>query len=134
MTDRSGRTDLSVGDTVQEIEVLEYQATDPITKGQAVKFSGDGTVTPCIGSGDFTAGIALKTVADNAMVPVLKKGVVKVTASAGISAGAACEGAAAGKVAGIATPITSALIASMLGQAQTAAVADGDLILLEVNK
>lgn len=143
MADQSGRTDLAVGDVAGElgqILVVEHLAGAAITKGQAVYFTAADTVSPSSAAGQKAAGIALKTVSSGAMVPVLKKGKVKVTAGGAIAVGAIVGTGPAGKVLAIAFAGTYAASDALARLDETlgkneggAATADGDLILIRVN-
>lgn len=141
MADYSGRTDLAVGDLAEAgAHVVDYEAETAVTKGQTVYFSSAGKVSPTSAAGQKAAGIALKTVAIGGMVPVVKKGKVKVTAGGVVAVGAIVGTGGTGKVLAIVFAGTySAADAlgrmdEMLGKNEgAAAAADGDLILIRVN-
>jgi len=141
MADVSGRTDLAVGDVAESGAIIvEYEAEAAVTKGQAVYFTSGGKVSPTSAAGQKAAGIALKTVAIGGMVPVLKKGKVKLTAGGAIAVGAIFGTGVAGKVLAIAFAVTYAntdalaRMDEMLGKNEgAAATADGDLILGRVD-
>ena len=139
MTDYSGRPDLVVGDVAESGALIDdgYVAdTGGVTKGQAVYISATGKVKPTTVSAEIAIGIALKTCAAGAQVPVLKHGKVKVTAGGAIGAGGTVRGSTAGKV--IANPYAAdiGMVDKNLGYRvdTTDTVADGDLILIEVTK
>jgi len=135
MADNSGRTDLSVGDVAETgAEITEYLAGAAITKGAPVYLSADMTVTmaaaaqPCV-------GVAAKTVASGAMCPVIKRGVVKVTAGEAITRGATVYGSdASNRVMVNPYAATILMVNNNLGYCLTAAGAAGDIILIQVTK
>ncbi len=141
MADVSGRTDLSVGDLAEAgALIIEYEAEAAITKGQAVYFTSGGKVSPTSAAGQKAAGIALKTAALGAMVPVVKKGKVKATAGGAVAVGAIVGTGGSGKVLTIAFAgsysAADALsrMDEMLGKNEgAAATTDGDLILMRVD-
>ena len=103
---------------------ITFTADAAITAGQVLYVSAARQVTPTAGANAAVIGIAAHDAADGDKVLVLVGGVVKVVASAAISAGALVVSAAAGKVATIASNTFDKLI----GRALTAASDDGDVI------
>jgi hypothetical protein len=135
MADNSGRTDLAVGDIAESGgTIAEYTAGGSITKGQVVAFSGSMTVVAASAATDQTAGVALRSASSGQTLPVLVKGVVKVTAGGAITVGNVVTGSTGGKVAAVGGTWAATMGGAMLGQALNAASADGDLILVRVNK
>ena len=142
MTDKTGKTWMAVGETDDPQALIEsFEAEAAITKGSPVYLSADDKVSPSPG-GDDAIGIAAKTVAIGEMCPVLKRGRVKVTANGAITRGKAVCSAANGKV----TPLVDQAVDEggaatytifynrKLGTALESAVADGDLIFIDVEK
>ena len=136
MADLSGRTDLSVGDVAQlGAEIEEYECEAAVTKGQAVYMSSAGKISPTTVAAEIAIGIALATKAIGAMCPVCVRGKVKVTAGGAIAIGGTVRGSTAGKV--IANPYAAdiTMVDKRLGYlTHTAAAADGDLILIKVDR
>ncbi|MCW4005264.1 MAG: DUF2190 family protein [Candidatus Bathyarchaeota archaeon] len=142
MTDRSGKSWMAIGETDDPEAIIEsYEAEAAVTKGSPVHLSSDDKVSESPG-GDDAIGIAVKTVAAGAMCGVLKRGRVKVTANGPITRGKAVCSAAGRKVTqfvdqavnegGAAT--YTVYYNRKLGTALQAAVADGDLIFIDVEK
>ena len=121
------------------IESIEAEAA--ITKGSPVYLSSDDKVSESPG-GDDAIGIAVKTVPIGEMCAVLKKGRVKVTANGAITRGKAVCSAPDKKVTQLVDqPVDEAGSATYtifynrkLGTALQAALADGDLIFIDVEK
>jgi hypothetical protein len=133
---------MAIGETDDpEAQIESYEAEAAITKGSPVYLSSDGKVSESPG-GDDAIGIAVKTVAVGAMCGVLKRGRVKVTANGPVTRGKAVCSAAGRKVTqfvdqavnegGAAT--YTVYYNRKLGTALQAAVADGDLIFIDVEK
>jgi len=135
MADNSGRTDLSVGDAAETgVEITEYIAGAAITKGNPVYLTADMTVSPAAAA-QPCVGIALKTVASGAMVPVCRRGPVKVTAGGAITRGASVIGAdSSNRVVANTYAADINMVNNNLGYCLTAAGAAGDLILIMVTK
>ena len=136
MADLSGRTDLAVGD-VSELGAIvkEYECEAAVTKGQSVYMSSAGKITPTTVAAEIAIGIATMTKAIGEMCPVCTQGKVKVTAGGAIAIGGSVRGSTAGKV--IANPYAAdiTMVDKNLGQLiHTAAAADADLILIQVNR
>ena len=94
---------VELGEAVKIDALLSFKAETAITKGQVVKLDthtdGElGSVSPC-GAGETPIGVALKSAAAGDYVPVLVRGIVKVTASGAITLGSKLKPAADGKVA-----------------------------------
>jgi len=133
---------MAIGETDDpESQIESYEAEAAITKGSPVYLSSDGKVSESPG-GDEAIGVAVKTVAAGAICGVLKRGRVKVTANGPITRGKAVCSAAGRKVTqfvdqavnegGAAT--YTVYYNRKLGTALQAAVADGDLIFIDVEK
>jgi len=133
---------MAIGETDDpEAQIESYEAEAAITKGSPVYLSADDKVSESPG-GDDAIGIAVKTVAAGVMCGVLKRGRVKVTANGPITRGKAVCSAAGRKVTqfvdqavnegGAAT--YTVYYNRKLGTALQAAVADGDLIFIDVEK
>jgi len=93
---------VEVGEAVKVDAQLSFKAQTAITKGQLVKMDthtdGEiGSVSPA-GAGDKAIGVALKSVNAGEYVPVLIRGIVKVTASGAISIGSLVKAGANGVV------------------------------------
>jgi hypothetical protein len=96
---------LALGDVLDESQshIINYKCAAAITKGQVVVFSAHvaGELPTIDVAGAAAAnclGVALKTGAIGEAIPVLKRGVVKVTASGGITGGVPIVSGAAGAV------------------------------------
>jgi hypothetical protein len=142
MTDKTGKAWMAVGETDDpNAQIESYEAEAAVTKGSPVYLSNDDKVSPSPG-GDMAIGIAVKTVAIGEMCPVLKKGRVKVTANGSIARGYGVCSAGANKVTQLVDqPIDEGGTATYtifynrkLGTALESAVADGDLIFIDVEK
>ncbi len=142
MTDKTGKTWMAVGETDDpdaKIESLEAEAT--ITKGDPVYLSADDKVSSSPG-GDNAIGIAAKTVNAGEMCPVLREGRVKVAAGGAIIRGMAVCSSAGGKVIQLVDQAVDEGGAAKytiyfnrkLGTALESAVADNDLIFIDVDK
>jgi hypothetical protein len=142
MTDLTGKSWMSIGETDDPNAIIEsFEAAAAVTKGAPVYLSADHKVSPSPG-GDNAIGIAVKAAALGAMCPVLKKGRVKVMANGVITRGTAVCSAAANKVTqhvdqavneGGAANYTI-FYNRKLGTALEFALADGDLIFIDVEK
>jgi len=136
MADLSGRTDLAVGDPAElGCTIKDYECEAAVTKGQAVYMSSAGKITPTTVAAEIAIGIATKTGAIGEMVGIVTKGKVKATAGGAIAIGGSVRGSTAGKV--IANPYAAdiAMVDKNLGNLiHTAAVADADLVLIQVNR
>jgi hypothetical protein len=142
MTDKTGKTWMAVGETDDpNAEIESFEAEVAITKGSPVYLSSDDKVSPSPG-GDMAMGVAVKSVAIGAMCPVLKKGRVKVVANGPITRGYGVCSAGGNKVTqavdqqvnegGAAT--YTVFYNRKLGTALESAIADGDLIFIDVEK
>jgi hypothetical protein len=133
---------MAIGETDDPNAIIEsIEAEAAITKGSPVYLSSDDKVSESPG-GDDAIGVAVKTVALGEPCPVLKRGRIKVTANGAITRGKAVCSAADRKVTQIVDqPVNEAGSATYtifynrkLGTALQAAVADGDLIFMDVEK
>jgi len=94
VADKSGFTELSVGDLVSsmtEAFIVQFTADAAISKGDPVYLSGDNQVSPATSAQDCV-GIALKDASAGDPVPVCVRGVVKVKAGEAITRGKAVYG------------------------------------------
>ena len=122
MADYYPQADL--GEMINAGPVHSFEANNPITKGQAVKFIAVSNDLPKVDVAtgvDKAVGIALKTVALGEQCPVALNGaVVKVTGSGAITAGDAVKSGAAGVVVaavrGVAIPADSTPVLSTSAQ------------------
>jgi hypothetical protein len=142
MTDKTGKAWMAAGETDDPQALIEsFEAEAAITKGSPVYLSSDDKVSPSPG-GDNALGVAVKTVAIGEMCPVLKKGRVKVVANSAITRGYGVCSAGANKVTQLVDqPVNEGGAATYtifynrkLGTALESAVADGDLIFIDVEK
>ena len=136
MADLSGRTDLAVGDPAElGCTIKDYECEAAVTKGQAVYMSSAGKITPTTVADEIAIGIATQTKAIGEMCSVLTKGKIKVTALTVIALGGSIKGSTAGKVAANLYGADINMIARNLGQLiHTAAAADADLVMIQVNR
>jgi hypothetical protein len=142
MTDKTGKAWMAAGETDDPNALIEsFEAEAAITKGSPVYLSSDDKASPSPG-GDMAIGVAVKTVAIGDMCPVLRKGRVKVVANGPITRGYAVCSAAGNKVTQLVDqPVNEGGAATYtifynrkLGTALESAVADGDLIFINVSK
>ncbi len=147
MTDKTSKTWMAVGETDDPDAVIEsIEADAAITKGHPVYLSADHKVTGAAAAQNCI-GVAVKTTADTAQCPVLKRGRIKVTAGGAITRGEAVYGSDAdGKVLSLAdlsqavdeggaAKYTIALYYNRkLGYALETADAEDDLIFIQVEK
>jgi hypothetical protein len=142
MTDKTGKPWMAAGETDDpNAQIESFEAEAAITKGSPVYLSSDDKVSASPG-GDGAIGVAVKTVALGEMCPVLKKGRVKVVANGAIARGYAVCSAGGNKVTQLVDqPVNEGGAATYtifynrkLGTALQAAVADGDLIFIDVEK
>lgn len=142
MTDKTGKAWMAVGETDDpNAQIESFEAEAAVTKGSPVYLSSDDKVSPSPG-GDMAIGVAVKTVAAGDMCPVLKKGRVKVTANGSIARGYAVCSVGANKVTQhVDQPVNEGGAATYtvfynrkLGTALESAVADGDLIFIDVER
>ena len=98
MTDNSGKTWMSIGETDDPNAIIEtYACGAAVTKGDPVYLSADDVVSPAAAAQDCI-GIATKTQATvGGPVPVLRRGRVKVAAGGAITRGKAVYGADSSK-------------------------------------
>ena len=100
MADLYSQADL--GEMINDARVLSFEASEAITKGQAVKFVAVANDLPKVGvagATDMAVGVATKTVAQGEQCPVAMDGaIIKVTGSGVITAGTAVKAGAAGVV------------------------------------
>jgi hypothetical protein len=137
MADLSGRLDLAVGDPAeQNVTIKDYEVgAGGVTKGQAVYMSAAGVILPTTVAAEIAIGIATMTKAVGEMCPVLTKGKVKVTAGGVIALSGSVRGSTAGKVIANAYAADITMVDKNLGNnIHTAAAADADLILIQVNR
>ena len=78
---------------------LTLKASAPITAGQLLEVSGDGTVAPAAAGSLKTVGVAGFDAAQNDNVTVYAGGVQKLVAAGAVTAGDQVAAAAAGKAA-----------------------------------
>lgn len=142
MADKTGKAWLAVGETDDPtVQIESFEAAADITKGYPVYLSADDKVSPSPG-GDNAIGIAVKTTATGKMCPVLTKGKVKVTAGGAITRGTAVCSDAAGKIIQLVDQAVdeggaakyTVFYNRKLGTPLETAVADGDLIFINVGK
>jgi hypothetical protein len=142
MTDKTGKTWMAIGETdAPDAKIESFEAVVAVTKGSPVYLSADDKVSPSPG-GDNAIGIAVKTVAAGAMCPVLREGRVKVTAGGAITRGMAVCSSSGGKVTQLVDQAVDEGGAAKytiyfnrkLGTALESAVADNDLIFIDVDK
>jgi len=136
MADLSGRTDLAIGDAAElGCIIKDYECEAAVTKGQAVYMSSAGKISPTTVAAEIAIGIATKTGAIGEMVGVVTKGKVKVTAGGAIAIGGSVRGSTAGKVIANAYAADITMVDKNLGNLiHTAAAADADLVLIQVNR
>jgi hypothetical protein len=141
MADKTYNTSISVGETDDpNAQIESYQAEAGITKGSPVYLSADDKVSASPG-GDNAIGIAMKTVLEGQMCPVLKHGRIKVTAGGAIARGTAVCSAANGKVVQLVDQAVdeggaakySVFYNRKLGVALETATQDADLIFIDVD-
>lgn len=97
-----------------------------ITKGQVVYVSGDMTVSPTTAASKAVIGVAMFDAKAGEPVAVECEGLMKLTASAAITAGSQVESAAGGKVATVGGTVTK-----VIGIALSAASKDGDDVIVK---
>jgi hypothetical protein len=133
---------MAIGETDDPNAIIEsIEAEAAITKGSPVYLSSDDKVSESPG-GDDAIGVAVKNVALGEPCPVLKRGRIKVTANGAITRGKAVCSAADKKVTQLVDqPVNEGGAATFtifynrkLGTALQAALADGDLIFIDVEK
>ncbi len=133
---------MAIGETDDPEAIIEsFEAEAAITKGSPVYLSSDDKVSESPG-GDDAIGIATKTVAVGEMCGVLKRGRVKVMANGTITRGKAVCSAPDRKVTQLVDqPVNEGGAGTYtifynrkLGTALQAALADGDLIFIDVEK
>lgn len=115
----------------QEIEgVNNYKAGAAITANRLVKYTaadsdGNINIIQCAAITDMAIGVSLETVASGEMCPVQTRGIVKIEASAAVTALAQvmCEAAATGRCADAA-----GATALNVGIAETAAGGAGEMV------
>jgi len=91
---------VEVGEAVKVDAQMSFKAQSAITKGQAVKMSTHtsgaiGSVATA-GASDKAIGVAMRTAAASEYVPVLLRGIIKMTASGAITIGASVKSGASG--------------------------------------
>ena len=97
-----------------------------LQKGQVVYISADMTVSPTTASSAAVLGVAMFDAKAGEPVAVECEGLMKLTASAAITAGSQVESAAGGKVAAAGSSVTK-----VIGIALNAASADGDPVFVK---
>jgi len=105
---------VAVGDAIYEILKVPMKCESAVTKGQVVVFNThtDGelpSVSPAGADAENVAGVALKSGSAGEVIPVLKKGIVKVTGSGAITMGNRLVTAANGQVKAMAADTLTAL-------------------------
>jgi hypothetical protein len=141
MTDLTGKAWMAIGETDDPNAVIEsYEAAEAITKGWAVELTNDGKVGVTATSW-YGFGVALKSVAVGETVPVLRRGRVKMIANGVFSAaGVSVRNAGNGKVTEFSDQAVNeggaaeytVYYSRKLGTALQKAVADGDLIFVDI--
>ena len=97
-----------------------------ITKGQVVYVSGDMTVSPTTAASKAVIGVAMFDAKSGDPIAVECEGLMKLTASAAITAGSQVESAAGGKVATVGGTVTK-----VIGIALSSASKDGDDVIVK---
>lgn len=97
-----------------------------ITKGQVVYVSGDMTVSPTTAASKAVIGVAMFDAKSGDPIAVECEGLMKLTASAAITAGSQVESAAGGKVATVGGTVTK-----VIGIALSAASKNGDDVIVK---
>lgn len=148
MTDNSGKTWMSIGETDDPNAIIEtYACGAAVTKGDPVYLSADDVVSPAAAAQDCI-GIATKTQATvGGPVPVLRRGRVKVAAGGAITRGKAVYGADSSKRVLMLTDVSQAVdeggsakytvavpFAQNLGYALESTTTAGDLLFIDVGK
>lgn len=126
---------LALGDCLDEAQALivDYKCESAVTKGQVVKFdTHTAGELPSISTAGAAAtncfGVALKSGAAGEVIPVLVRGIVKVTASGAITGGVLIVSGASGVV----VTVGANTFEKVIGRAiQT--FADGDTGLVFIN-
>jgi hypothetical protein len=141
MTDLTGKPWMAIGETDDPNAVIEsYETAEGVTKGWAVELTDDGKVRVAATSW-YGFGVALKSVAAGEIVPILRRGRVKMMANGVFSAaGVAVRNAGGGKVTELNDqPVNEGgagqytiYYSRKLGIALQKANADGDLIFVDV--
>jgi hypothetical protein len=148
MTDNSGKTWMSIGETDDPNAIIEtYACGAAVTKGDPVYLSADDVVSPAAAAQDCI-GIATKTQATvGGPVPVLRRGRVKVAAGGAITRGKAVYGADSSKRVLMLSDVSQAVdeggsakytvavpFNQKLGYALESTTTAGDLLFIEVGK
>jgi hypothetical protein len=148
MTDNSGKTWMSIGETDDPNAIIEtYACGAAVTKGDPVYLSADDVVSPAAAAQDCI-GIATKTQATvGGPVPVLRRGRIKVAAGGAITRGKAVYGADSSKRVLMLTDVSQAVdeggsakytvavpFNQKLGYALESTTTAGDLLFIEVGK
>jgi hypothetical protein len=148
MTDNSGKTWMSIGETDDPNAIIEtYVCGAAVTKGDPVYFSADDVISPAAAAQDCI-GIATKSQATvGGPVPVLRRGRVKVAAGGAITRGKAVYGADSSKRVLMLTDLSQAVdeggsakytvavpFNQKLGYALESTTTAGDLLFIEVGK
>ncbi len=142
-SDLTGKSWMAVGETDDPNAVIEsFEADGAIAKGAPVELTNAGKVTSTPAT--YNAyGVAVKTVATGKQCPVLKRGRVKVTADGAFSAaGCAVRMAGSNKVTELNDQAVDEGGAAKytiyanrkLGTALQKALADGDLVFIDVGR
>jgi len=114
---------------LQGVSPQSFIAGGTIAANRLVEISAANTVTATDAIGDLPIGVALVSGVAGDLIPVQQFGKAKIVASAAVSAGAQlmCTAAGAGKC------LTAAgATARTIGQAITAAGADGDVLEVQL--
>ena len=148
MTDLSGKTGMAIGETDDhDAEIQTFKAAAAITKGDPVYLSAAETVTKAGAAQDCIGIATLSQATVGGPVPVLTDGRVKVAAGGAITIGKKVYGASATQRVLMLTDVSQAVdeggaakytvavpFAEAFGVALQAAVNDGDLIFIDVEK
>jgi len=145
LADKSGFTELSVGDLVSSIAeafIVQFTAGAAVSKGDPVYLSGDNQVSPATSAQDCV-GIALTDASSGDPVSVCVRGIVKVRAGGAVTRGKAVYGGDSSKrvlelsdqdVDEGGTATYTVYYNRKLGTALCTATAADDLILILVGK
>lgn len=114
---------------LQGVSPVSFIAGGTIVANRAVELSAANTVTAADAIADVTLGVALVGGSSGDLIPVQQFGKAKLTASAAVTAGdqVMVTASGAGKVSTL-----SGATARSIGQALTAAGADGDIIEVQL--
>lgn len=133
---------LDLGDCLDEAQavIIDVVLAGPVSKGDVVArsaaVSGDlDSVVQADAASELVVGVALKAGVTGDVIPVLKQGIVKVTAPAAITGGTKIVSAATGGVAALAADTFTGLqlVAQVIGRAlQTFGAGDTGLVFISI--